>query len=162
MANVVPGRMTADWREPFVVFLIGMRINRPLRVDKWGPVFMAMPRMVRELEADRSLGFIGAHSWFGRTTMMLQYWESFEKLEAYAKAPEHKHLPAWRDFNRRARASDTVGIWHETYLAEPGRYEAIYVNMPPFGLGGVSSLIKAEGTREQARQRLRTSLEPAP
>lgn len=157
MKHIVPGRMTADRREPFAVFLIGMRINRLLRVDKWWPVFAAMPRMVRELESNPSLGFLGAYSWFGRTSIMLQYWESFEKLEAYATASEHEHLPAWRDFNRRLRGSNAVGVWHETYLAGPCRYEAVYVNMPRFGLGGATSLIKAEGVREHARQRLRPS-----
>ncbi len=25
-----------------------------------------------------------------------------------------------------------VGIWHETYLIEPGKFECVYGNMPPF------------------------------
>ena len=49
MATIVPGRMTtANRTEHFVVFLIGMRLNRPLRIEKWWPVFQAMPRMIRE------------------------------------------------------------------------------------------------------------------
>ena len=155
MASIVPGRMTtADRTEPFVVFLIGMRLNRPLRIDKWWPVFQAMPRMIRELEANRDLGFLGAHLWLGRTTIALQYWESFAKLEAYAKAREHEHLPAWREFNRRIGASAEVGVWHETYVIQPGAHEAIYVNMPPFGLGRIGPIVKAEGWREQAGRRL--------
>jgi hypothetical protein len=30
MARVIPGRFTAQIDEPFVVFLIGIRVNRPL------------------------------------------------------------------------------------------------------------------------------------
>ena len=34
MAKIYAGRFTADTAEPFVVFLIGMRINKPLAVHK--------------------------------------------------------------------------------------------------------------------------------
>jgi hypothetical protein len=67
------------------------------------------------------------------TTIMLQYWDSFEKFESYARAKDHAYLPAWRDFNRRVGTSGDVGVWHETYLVQPGGFEAIYSNMPPFG-----------------------------
>ena len=53
------GRMTALMDEDFVVFLIGMRINRWWRPDVWLPVAMAMPRMIEELEADPESGFLG-------------------------------------------------------------------------------------------------------
>ena len=154
MPSVIPGRMTAHRDTPFVVFLIGMRINRLLKLHRWMPVFSAMPRMVRELQQHPELGFRGAHSWLGRTTIMLQYWDSFEKLEAYARAKDHAHLPAWREFNRRIGTSGDVGVWHETYLVQPGSYEAIYSNMPPFGMSRFAVAVKAEGWREQARHRL--------
>jgi hypothetical protein len=41
--EVRPGRYTADIEGDFVVFLIGMRFNHPLRVRKWLPVATAMP-----------------------------------------------------------------------------------------------------------------------
>jgi hypothetical protein len=115
---------------------------------------VAMPRMIKELSASPSLGFLGAQTWFGRTTLLLQYWESFDKLEAYAKAKDHAHLPAWRDFNRSVGSSGEVGIWHETYVIAPGQYEAFYGNMPSFGLGTVGPLVAADGSREAARNRL--------
>jgi Domain of unknown function (DUF4188) len=152
--TVIPGRMTADRAEPFALFLIGVRINKPWRVDKWWPVVTAMPRMLRELETDPGLGFLGSHVWFGRTTILLQYWESFARLEAYARAREHAHLPAWREFNRRIGASGDVGVWHETYAIQPGAYECIYSNMPPFGLGKVGPLVAVNALRDAARQRL--------
>ena len=37
-------RVTAELPGEFVVFLIGMRINKPLRVHQWLPVMAAMPR----------------------------------------------------------------------------------------------------------------------
>ena len=51
MAQVIPSRMTAEIEGDFVVFLIGMRINKPWMIHKWLPVFLAMPRMLKELEA---------------------------------------------------------------------------------------------------------------
>jgi hypothetical protein len=42
MAAVVKKRVTAEIEGDFVVFLIGMRINRLRRVRKWLPIFLAM------------------------------------------------------------------------------------------------------------------------
>ena len=84
MANLHEGRWTSRFEAPFVLFLIGMRINKPWKVYRWGPVAAAMPRMIRELEANPQLGFLGADLWFARTILVVQYWRSFEALEAYA------------------------------------------------------------------------------
>ena len=100
MSAILNGRMTARLDEPFVVFLIGMRFNKPWKLHKIAPVLMAMPRMIAELSRQPEMGFLGADSWFGRTILMVQYWRSFEQLEAYAKSREHAHLPAWAAFNR--------------------------------------------------------------
>ena len=54
----------------------------------------------------------------------VQYWRSFEHLAAYARATDHEHLPAWREFNRTVRASGDVGIFHETYRVGPGTAES--------------------------------------
>jgi hypothetical protein len=35
MTPVIPGRFTAQMDKPFVVFLIGMRVNRPLAFGTW-------------------------------------------------------------------------------------------------------------------------------
>lgn len=120
MTEVVAQRMTAAVEGEVVVFLIGMRINRPWKIHKWLPVVRAMPRMLRELYADPASGFLGAHSWFGRTTVMLQYWKSFDHLERYAKDRSRAHLPAWAAFNRAVGSGGDVGIWHETYRVRPG------------------------------------------
>jgi hypothetical protein len=111
-----------------------------------------MPKMLKELEAHPESGFLG-HTGLGR--VIVQYWRSFEHLEAYARAKDRKHWPAWIDFNRRlGNSRDDVGIWHETYTIKPGQYEAIYSGMPPFGLGKVGKLVPATGAREAARSRM--------
>jgi len=155
MPVVHPGRYTAQIdRDEVVVFLIGMRFNEPLQVRSWWPVFRAMPGMLRELSQQRDLGLLGFHFWPGRTLLVLQYWESFEQLDAYARSAEHLHLPAWRAFNRKVAASATVGIWHETYVVPADRAEAIYGNMPLFGLAAATSHVPASGGRRTAKTRL--------
>ena len=59
MAKVIARRVTARVEGDFVVFLIGMRNNKVWKLDKWMPVFLAMPRMIRELERRPDSGFLG-------------------------------------------------------------------------------------------------------
>jgi hypothetical protein len=135
------GRYTADFPDGTVVFLIGMRINALTRVTEWWPVFTAMPRMLRELGRQPDLGFLGARTYFGgRVILGVQYWESMEKLMAYASNREAEHLPAWKAFNLRARnAVGAVGIFHEAYEVRPGASHVVYATMPRFGLGLATS-----------------------
>ena len=155
MTEIQPRRFAAARQEPFVLFLIGMRINAVWKVHKWLPVFRTMPRMLRELAMQPELGYLGGHAWFGRTIILVQYWTSFEALEAYANARNHAHLPAWAAFNRNIGSDGTVGIWHETYEIPAGGYECVYANMPRFGLGKVSGVVPAHGIMSAARSRLR-------
>jgi hypothetical protein len=147
-------RLTAALDGEFVVFLIGMRVNRPLLVHKWLPVATAMTRMLAELRAQPELGFLHAEMWGGRTSIMVQYWRSMEQLLAYAKNRDARHLPAWRAFNQAVGSNGSVGIWHETYAAGPGTHEAFYGNMPAFGLGKAGRLEPAAGARQSAAGRL--------
>ncbi len=147
-------RITASLDGDFVVFLIGMRINQPLKIHKWLPVARAMPRMIKELSRQPELGFLHAEMWFSRTIILVQYWRSMEQLLAYAKNKEAAHLPAWQSFNKSVGTHGSVGIWHETYAASQGSYENIYVNMPPFGLGRIGTIHAAVGGRQSAASRL--------
>lgn len=152
MAKVIPERMTAQIEGDFVVFLIGLRVNKPWKVHKWWPAALAMPKMIKELEAQPDLGFLGHTS---MAKISIQYWRSFDHLEAYARNKDAAHLPAWRSFNQSVgRNRGDVGIWHETYLVNAGQYESIYSGMPPFGLGAVGKLVPAVANKEQARSRI--------
>lgn len=154
MSDVRMGRWTAVNDASFVVFLIGMRFNRLWKVHKWAPVVLAMPRMIAELQAHPELGCLGVNSWFGRTTLMVQYWRSFDHLESYARARDRAHLPAWAAFNRAVGADGDVGVFHETYEVAPGNYETVFANMPPMLLGKVGRLVAAQGRYQGARTRL--------
>ncbi len=155
-------RLCATLEGDFVVFLIGMRINSLWKVHHWLPAVRAMPRMLAELRARPELGLLGAEMWTARTTIMLQYWRSLDQLLAYATDKQANHLPAWKAFNQTVAASGDVGVWHETYLVSPGRYENIYVNMPAFGLGKVGSLVAASGSLHSASGRVAAGGGPAP
>lgn len=155
MSKIISERVTADVDGDFVVFRIGIRINAFWKVHKWLPVFLAMPRMLRELEKDPESGLLGYQSHFGiRNHMLLQYWRSFDHLREYARDSDSEHLPAWERFNQEVGSDGDVGIWHETFLVRDGEYETIYNNMPPFGLGNVAELVPASGRSETAAGRL--------
>lgn len=154
MSKVIPGRYTAQMDGSFVVFMIGMRINKLWAIHKWLPVFISMNPMMQELYRNRELGFLGATyhiSWRGVSIM--QYWRSFDQLEHYS----HKgaaHLKAWRNFNKKVATSGAVGIYHETYLVPDGQHECLYHNMPVYGLAQAGNHVPATGRRETASKRL--------
>ncbi|WP_311774201.1 MULTISPECIES: DUF4188 domain-containing protein [unclassified Nostoc] len=81
-------------------------------------------------------------------------------LERFARNPADAHLKTWQRFNRAIGTDGSVGILHETYLIEPGRYEAIYGNMPVFGLAATTKHVPAMDRRETARRRLGGDNEP--
>jgi hypothetical protein len=131
-----------------------MRFLRPWRVDKWLPVAMAFQRMAREIDAHPEIGCLGHHEWVGRTTVSVQYWRDFESLRAFARGDALPHLTAWRRFNRTVGDSGDVGVWHETYLVPADRYEAVYTNMPVFGLAAAGAHVPVARRGESAAARL--------
>jgi hypothetical protein len=146
--------MTHDYDGDLVVFLIGMRINKPWRLDLWLPVFSAMPAMLAELSKDKDSGLLGYRLTLGAGgPLVVQYWNSIDKLYAYASDLSAAHRPAWTAFNRRIRkAPGAVGIWHETYLVE--RAESIYSGIPVSGLAAATSAVPVARRGETARLRL--------
>ena len=129
MSTLHAGRYTTTIQGPFVVFLIGFRINRMLAVGKWLPVAKAMGPMLKELKSNPPLGLLAAHtSLYWRGAMVTQYWRSFDHLVNYAQSRDAVHLPAWKAFNQSVGSDGTVGIWHETYQVAAGQYECVYAN----------------------------------
>lgn len=154
MAEIFPGRFTARTDKPVVLFLIGMRINNFLALGEIYFMGKAMTAMLRELSEKKDSGLL----WYRQNISppyinVQQYWESFDKLIAYAQDREGEHFPRWAEFNKRIMKSKNIGIWHETYLVEPGKYECIYGNMPLFGLAAATSHVPAEGRLAAAKDR---------
>src|SRR6202008_1298405 len=139
MANLAGRRMMAEIDGDFVVFLIGARFNSfhllKTVLDLGGR--RGMKHMLDYLMARPEKGLLGYQ--MGLPTI-IQYWRSFEHLEAFAKDQDDPPLAAWRNYWKRVGSSTRTGIWHETYLVRAGEFEAIYGNMKPFGLGKVGSL----------------------
>ena len=162
MAKVIPGRYTAHTDEPFVVFLIGMRINRIRAFRKWTATARAMNPMLRTLFTHREKGLLGAETFlYWRGVAVVQYWRSFDDLERFARSRLDPHLEAWRRYNKEIGADGTVGIWHETYMVQPKQYEAVYGNMPVFGLAKAMQHVPAVGRLETARLRIGGEGKPA-
>lgn len=162
-------RRTHAFEDDVVVFNIGMTIRKPHRPDLWGPVFVAMPRMLAELTRNREaarrgdatdLGFLGAYNLIGaKGPWAVQYWRTPEQLYAYAAATDAAHLPAWRKFNQAARKHpDAVGVWHETFAVPADRIECIYVGGARIGLGGLTGTVEVGRRGQRARERLGSQL----
>jgi Domain of unknown function (DUF4188) len=152
MAAPIYQRMTVDIEGDFVIFLIGLQIHQYWKIRQWFGVVMSMPKMLKELSNKPKSGFLGYEGRFGT---IVQYWRSFEQLEAYAKDRSGLHYPVWKEFNTKVKKSNSIGIWHETYLVRRGDYECIYHNMPPYGLGKIGKLIPASGKLELAGGRIK-------
>jgi len=162
MSKVIPGRFTADIEGPFVVFIIGMRVNKFFAFRKWIATAMAMGPMIRTLYEHPEKGFLGAQTFvYWRGVATVQYWRSFEDLERFARDRDDAHLAAWKQFNKSIGSDGSVGIWHESFLVDAGKYEALYGNMPVFGLASAAKHVSATGRRETARRRLGGDSEPA-
>jgi Domain of unknown function (DUF4188) len=149
--------MMAQIDGDFVVFLIGARINNKLQFAR---SFMdlggrrGMKHMLDHLVAHPEKGLLAYEMGF---PTIVQYWRSFEQLEAFARGRDDPHLEVWRDYWRRVGRTGRSGIWHETYLVRAGEYEAVYGNMPPHGLGKAGRLVPPADA-SSARARLREAL----
>jgi hypothetical protein len=160
MGKIQKGRFTADLSsvgEEVVVFLIGMRINKPWKVRQWGPVFVAMPKMLSYLAQHPEKGLLGYQQAFLPAPLLVQYWRSFDDLARFARDRDDPHLEPWRQFNSRIGGSGDVGIWHETYRVSPANVETIYGNMPPHGLAAATGVVPIRRGRDSAAARIGAS-----
>jgi hypothetical protein len=102
----------------------------------------------------RSEPFSMGHRHFG----VLQYWRSFDDLDAWShRAP---HLDWWRGAVDRMRTRGDFGVYHETFLVPRDRLESIYLNCLPTGLAAFGTLAEPVGPRTTSRGRLGRFPEP--
>ncbi|MDQ7007645.1 MAG: DUF4188 domain-containing protein [Acidobacteriota bacterium] len=153
--GIVSGAVTAIHDRPFVVLLVGLRINKWWRVDHAWQALRVFRRLHRELEQNPAEGLLAYQWWWGHPMLSVQYWESWEHVEAWARRREGGHRQAWTDYAQRLRPAGSIGVWHETYIIEPGKYETVYNAMPLFGLGrAVASVVPARGRAGRASGRI--------
>src|SRR5262249_39603014 len=90
--------------------------------------------------------------------IIVQYWRSFEHLEAFAKDASDPHLAVWRNYWRRGGESSRTGIWHQAYLVRGGGDEGGHGQMPPFGSGlGRAGRLVLVSESSTARGRLKAA-----
>jgi hypothetical protein len=156
MSKIIRGRQRARIEGDFVVFLIGARpqLTHPVRTFRDLGGRRGMGHMLEHLMAHPEKGLL---SYQLGLPVIVQYWRSFDHLEAFARDESDPHSAVWRDYWKRVGKDDRTGIWHETFLVRAGEYEAIYANMPPFGLGKAGTLEPLAGaSRARARLSART------
>ena len=151
--NVLDGRWTVDVDdEHFVVFIIGAKVRNPIRALKALPLLGEMNKMLADLSKDPDKGLLAYQRHGGPFGVIVQYWRSFDALEAFARDTEGRHAQVWRQWFRKAQHQNSaVGIWHETYTVQS--YEAIYQNMPAIGLGKAGHVRPVNKRSESARER---------
>ncbi len=149
MAKYVPGRHTADIEGDFVVFIIGARINKPWRTIRALRALGNLNKMVKDLLNQPEKGLLHAES---AGFVSIQYWRSFDHLERFAKDPD-PHMQQWRKYTKLAHKTGEAGIWHETFLVNAGKYEAIYNNVPARGLAKAGQFVSVKDS-SHARGRI--------
>lgn len=160
MSELFKGRYTAEVDQDFVVFIIGMRVNKWWLFHKWLPVAMAMPKMLIKLGQDKSVGMLGAESFFRLfpvTTTLISYWSSFEHLDRFATDRTLPHAAEWSKYMKSVGTSGDVGIYHETYKVHRSDFESVYGNMPRFGLSRAFGHAPISKSNHEARNRFSKS-----
>ncbi|HBQ75803.1 MAG TPA: DUF4188 domain-containing protein [Exiguobacterium sp.] len=109
-----------------------------------------MKRIIATPNKDVVVFIIGLRINRLRSVTLIQYWRSTEELMAYAHGS--RHLTAWKRFNQKARTSEAVGIFHETF--EVSNYESMYVNLPTRGLAKTLGESAIKPHQEKAKGRL--------
>ena len=83
---------------------------------------------------------------------VIQYWSSFDALDAWSHRPPHSDW--WRDALDRMRQRGDLGVYHETFLVPKAGVESIYLNCPPVGLSSFGVKGEAVGPSTTSRDRL--------
>ncbi|CAF1321376.1 unnamed protein product [Adineta ricciae] len=137
---IIRSTYSARCEGDFVVFLIGIRPNGANPLTKsFKDIGAAFQKMIAELEADRTLGYMGGDLYVSANsrktaTMYVQYWRSYEALQKWTHTRLGTHVKIMSEYMKTDRFEGVNGIWHETYKVRDGEYECIYGNMPPMGL----------------------------
>ncbi len=113
MARIITERVTARIDGDIVVFLIGLRFNKLWKVHKWFPVLSAMPRMLRELYSDPSLGFLGANADCGEFDLKLTLFRSPAALRKWLAQHHATAGELWVGFYRKDSGKPSL-TWPES------------------------------------------------
>jgi Domain of unknown function (DUF4188) len=73
-----------------------------------------------------------------RASVAVQYWRDFDSLDRFARDTGPAAPRTVTAVQPRGQGPGDIGIWHETFKIRSDEYEAIYGNMPVFGLAFTS------------------------
>ncbi|PHH61891.1 hypothetical protein CDD81_7755 [Ophiocordyceps australis] len=126
-----------------VVFNLGGQFNHPLgpRAPGAAAVQDFFVQMVADLASRRDeLGLLSMAHWHGSSTEGTTsinttfYFRDVESIHRFAH--EELHRTAWDYYYKNKYPH--LGIFHETFIVQPGSWETIYENCSPVGLGNGS------------------------
>jgi hypothetical protein len=83
---------------------------------------------------------------------VLQYWRSFDEMEAWSRKGPHSEW--WRSAVERMRFKQDLGVYHETFLVRAPDIESIYLDCRPTGLAVFGVLDQSIGPLTTSRGRL--------
>lgn len=172
MSGVVVGKTSAQFpgstmpsQNPIVVIKLAARSNHPLGIlhPHYRAIGVFFQRMVQHLdENSERYGFLGANSYLGneRTTaneiMIMVYFRTYEGLHAFSHAPGGVHREAWSYWNNeimghgKAQEGRTFSIMHEAYEIPAQKWENIFINYHPSGLGATTFKVDVDGQEKWA------------
>jgi hypothetical protein len=112
------------------------------------PRFVSRSLEVRLMLNCPHFAVLGQSSWSNADSnstpefLSISYWRSIEELHAFAQSPLHREAWAW--WNRTLKEHDFIAIYHEVYAVDSQKWESIYINCQPTGLGATSYLKKGD------------------
>jgi len=135
-----------------------------LRLGFQARKFTALPyvfRLKRAIERDAAAAIASGSGLLDSFTFsitpfhygVIQYWRTFEDLEAWSHRSPHSDW--WKEAVERLRTKEDFGIYHETFLVAPEKIESIYLNTLPTGLLAFGALAEPTGPDANSRGRLR-------
>ncbi|KAJ0163724.1 hypothetical protein CTA2_2514 [Colletotrichum tanaceti] len=167
--GVVPGRTTAQIPDPatgtipgiaasrsLVVFHLGVRFNHPLGLlspggREIGAHFQQMNDDLQRRATEYGLyhvsNWLGADGARNNTLLNIYYFRDVAGLHRFAHDAVHRK--GWDWYNGFHQTRKHIGIFHESFVAAPQRYETIYGNMKPTLLGAASLECNSEETGDR-------------
>ncbi len=142
-----------DSVEELCLVRLGLMVLKPTAALFAFRMARAIDRASRWPEA-KDLGLLHAERWFAGFGhfVILQYWASYDQLEAWSHQAPHSEW--WREANERMRTRGDFGIYHESYLVPRDGVESIYLNCPAVGLASFGKTGMPEGRMTTSRDRL--------
>jgi len=139
------GSITVHPTEKVVCFHLGAKLNHPLGIfsphaKQFVDHFGGMTRQLDELPQSES-GYMGGSNWTSYDergaveTTFISYWRDMESLHRFAYSDIHRK--GWEWWNKLPKEEGVhLGVNHEIFEAEPGKWEAVYLNQQPSLLSG--------------------------